>query len=227
MNCQSQKSLELSDKYYMINKSGFVEWTITNDSIFNKKLSSNFSSKRNKKVSYAIAEKINLEDRVVLLSKSDKNEESYTSVITLGSLDDKEHIIQVINSIDTTANIETLIKLNKKDKSTLVGFNLYTKDQIDSFKQLKPIENMSLNEFKIYLKKYYKKMKYAVPAFSKSRFKGVYGMSSSFNFQMVSQTLLEEGFNPVQNSKTTDALFKKYLENSEIKELIENLKKRE
>ena len=225
MNCQSKKNEDIQGIYYMINKSGFVEFTITNDSIFNRKLFPNFSHKRNKKTSRSIEKHVGLDDRVLLLSKSKKSDNQYTPIMTLARVNDKKHIKYVFNSIDTTANLETIIKLNKNDKRTLLGFNLYSKEQIQSFQRMKPIESMSLNEFKHYLKVLFGKMKLSVPEFSKSSLNGVYGMSSSFHFQMLTQTFLETGFNPVQNSKTTDVLFKKYFGNPEIKELMENLKK--
>ena len=225
MNCQSQPSEDILGEFYMVNKSGFVEWTITNDSLFNRQLFPDFRPKRNKKRSYFIDKQVPLDDRVLLLRKSKENDNLYTPIIVLALPKSEKHIQHVLNSIDTTANLETIIKLNKNDKRTLLGFNLYSKEQIGSFQQMKPTESMTLNEFKNYLKNYSEKMKLTTPAFLKSSFNGVYGASSSFNFQMVSQTLLKTGFNPVQTSETINTLFKKYFENPEIKELMKSLKK--
>lgn len=145
--------------------------------------------------------------------------------MTLSYTDKDNYIKQVVNSIDTIANLETIIRLNENDERPLIGFHWYSKEELVSLEKKKPIENMTLNEFKSFQKALFKKIKIALPEFLKSSFNGVYGMNSSFNFQMVLQTLLREGFNPIQNSKTIDALFKKYLENPEIKELMEDLKK--
>lgn len=223
MNCQSQKTEDVVGEFYVINRSGFVEITITKDSIFNRKLFPDFSNKRNKKRGNSIEKQAHVNDKVLLLKKDEENSELYTSVMTL--MHHEHYIKYVINNIDTTASLETIIKLNKNEKRSLLGFNLYSKEQIESFQQMKPIESMTLNEFKDFLKMFSKKMKAALHETSKSNFNGVYGGRSSLDFQIVTQTLLETGFNPVQNSTTINTLFKKYLENPEIKELMEQLKK--
>jgi len=225
--CQAQEPDSFLGTYYMINKSGFVEWTITKDSVFNQKLFPDFSKKRTKKTSFYIEKQIHLEDRILLVNKDDKNEALYKTQMTLGLEEKEKHIKFVLNAIDTTSNLKTIIKLNEEDTNLLLGFNLYTREQIDAFASMRPIESMTISEFKNYLKALFEKMKLATSEFSKSNYNGVYGMSSSFNFQMVCQVLSEIGFSPVQNSKTTDALFKKYMENPEIKELLKSLKNKQ
>lgn len=225
MNCQTQKTENLAGEFYMINKSGFSEFSITNDSIFNRKLFPNFTYKRSKRRGNYYEKQIHVNHKVLFLIQSDKKDESYTSLMTYAPHKNKKHIKWVINTIDTTANLETIIRITKNDKRPHVGFNLYSKEQIDSLKLMKPIDDMTLNEFKGFQIALFEKMKVAFPEFLKSSLNGVYGMSSSFNFQMVLQTLLEQGFSPVQTSTSSETLYKKYFDDPEIKELMEQLKK--
>ena len=61
-NCTSQTEQNVDGKWYMINKSGFVEWTISKDSLINRKLYPNFMRKGKGKFDYGISEKIKLAD---------------------------------------------------------------------------------------------------------------------------------------------------------------------
>ena len=56
----------------MINKSGFVEFTISKDSLFNQKLFPDFSSKRDKKRAVGIVKKVNLNDGILLIGENPK-----------------------------------------------------------------------------------------------------------------------------------------------------------
>ena len=72
-NCSAQKETGLKGKWYMINKSGFVEHTITDDSIFNSKLHSNFKKKSTHRFAKNFDKQIKLKDRVLFL-KVDKKD---------------------------------------------------------------------------------------------------------------------------------------------------------
>ena len=67
----------------MINKSGFVEWTITEDSLFNKKLYSDFNQKGKGGFAFGISKKIKLADRVLLIGENPKNPSEFYTIMTL------------------------------------------------------------------------------------------------------------------------------------------------
>lgn len=69
-NCSSENERNVDGKWYMINKSGFVEWTITKDSLINRKLYPNFMRKGKWKFDFGISEKIKLADRVLLIGEN-------------------------------------------------------------------------------------------------------------------------------------------------------------
>ncbi|WP_152537487.1 hypothetical protein [Aquimarina pacifica] len=92
-------------------------------------------------------------------------------------------------------------------------------------KTKKPIENMTTEDFKIYLELFSKNLKIAKTEYTKN-IKGYYGEASSFNFQIGLQTLLELGYNPIQDSNTINSMFSKFIENKEIKDFMKTLKEK-
>lgn len=225
MSCSSQKKQNVDGKWYMINKSGFVEFTITKDSLLNQKLFSDFRSKNNKKRAVKIDKKVFLKDRILILGENPKSSTEYYTLMTLIPSEDKNYIEYIWNGIDSITSVKTLIKLNESDNRQLLGYNLYTKEYLEALNKKESIENMTLEDFKKYLEIYLSNMKVVTTEYEKN-IKGYYGEASSFNFQISLQSLLQINYNPIQNSTTMNSLFMKYIENEEVKELLERLKEK-
>ncbi|AIZ42461.1 hypothetical protein M666_13275 [Cellulophaga baltica 18] len=209
----------------MINKSGFVEWTITKDSLLNKKLYPNFNQKGKGGFNYSISKKIKLEDRVLLIGKNPKNPAEFYTLMTLTSSEKDKSIKYVWNGIDSISNIKTITKLNQNDKRQLLGYDLYSKDYLETFKEKKSLDKMNLSDFKKYLKIYSKNLKVATEEYKKN-IKGYYGEASSFNYQITVSSLLELDYNPIQTSDSMNSLFKKFMENEEVKLLLKELREK-
>lgn len=222
-NCSSQSIKDVNGKLYMINKSGFVEITITKDSLFNQKLFSNFSPKRSKKRAVEIAERVHLKDRLLLLGESPKSKSEFQTIMTLVPSEKKSAMKLIWNGIDSISSVKTITKLNETDQRRLFGYDLYSRDQLESLKEKKPIEDMNLEDFKKYLEVYSQNLKVTAPEFRKNM-KASYGAASSFNYQISISSLLAIGYNPIQTSKAIDVVFAKYIENEEVKELLRKLK---
>lgn len=224
-NCSSQNERNVNGKWYMINKSGFVEFTITEDSLFNKKLFPNFSPKRSKKRATVISEKVNLKDRVLLLLENPKNKSEFYTLMTLVPSGNKNSLKYIYNGIDTLSSNQTIIKLNETDERRLLGHDLYSKEHLATFKEKKSIEKMNLEDFKKYLEIYSRNYKVASEEYRKN-IKGYYGEASSFNYQISISSLLEMDYNPIQTSKSINSVFEKYIENEEVKEFMKKLKEK-
>ncbi len=225
MNCFSQTEQNIDGKWYLINKSGYVEFTITKDSLINRKLFSNFKPKNNKKRAIKITEKILLKDRTLLLGENLEKSSEYYTIITLVASKDKNYAEYIWNGIDSIASIKTLTKINQNDNRQLLGYNLYKKEHLETLKRMKSIENMTLQDFKKYLETFSKNIKIAMTEYKKN-IKGYYGEASSFNFQIGLQSLLQIGYNPIQDSNTLNSIFEKFLRNKEIKEFMKTLKEK-
>ena len=224
-NCSSQNKQNVDGKWYMINKSGFVEWTITKDSLLNRKLYPNFIQKGKGGFDYSISKKIQLADRVLLISENPKNQSEFYTLMTLATSEKKKSVKYVWNGLDSISNIKTITKLNQNDKRQLLGYDLYSKEYLETFKEKKSIDSMTLSDFKKYLKIYIPNLKVASEEYKKN-IKGYYGETSSFNYQIIISSLLELDYNPIQTSTSMNTLFKKYMENEEVKELLKELKEK-
>ena len=221
-NCSSENERNVDGKWYMINKSGFVEWTITKDSLINRKLYPNFMRKGKWKFDFGISEKIKLADRVLLIGENPKNQSEFYTLMTLVTCENDKSLKYIWNGLDSISNVNTIRELNQNDNRQLLGYDLYSKEYLETFKEKKSIDEMTLSDFKKYLKIYIPNLKVATEEYKKN-VKGYYGEASSFNYQIIVSSLLELDYNPIQTSTSMNSLFKKYMENEEIKELLKEL----
>lgn len=222
-SCLSQNKQNIDGKWYLINKSGFVEFTITKDSLFNEKLFPNFSSKRDWKTAIAIPKRVILKDRILLIGENPKNPSQFYTVMTLVQSEDGESMKYIWNGIDSISTIEEITKLNESDNRQLLGYDLYTKEHLEALKEMKSIDEMNLHDFKNYLKIYFQHLK--ASEYGKN-LKGYYGEASSFNYQTGISSLLEMGYNPIQTSNSMNSLFAKFIEKDEVKEFMKKLKEK-
>ncbi|QRM89766.1 hypothetical protein FG167_11185 [Lacinutrix sp. WUR7] len=225
MNCSSQTEQNIDGKWYLINKSGFAEFTITKDSLINQKVFPNFDMKYKGRRAAKISKKVFLKDRILLLGENPKDSTEYYTLMTLVQSKDNNYLEYVWNGIDSISSIKTLTKINQNDNRELLGYNLYTKEYLETLRTKRSIENMTVEDFKKYLEIFSKNIKIATTEYKKN-IKGYYGEASSFNFQIGSQTLLELDYNPIQDSNTMNSMFSKFMENEEIKEFMKTLKEK-
>ena len=225
LNCSSQTEQNIDGKWYLINKSGFAEFTITKDSLINQKVFPNFEKKYKGRRAAKISKKVFLKDRILILGENPKNPQEHYTLMTLVPSKDKIYVEYIWNGIDSISSIKTLTKINQNDNRRLLGYNLYTKEYLEILKKKKPIDNMTIEDFKKYLELFSENLEVAMTEYKKN-IKGYYGEASSFNFQIGLQTLLELGYNPIQDSNTLNSMFLKFMENEEIKEFIKTLKEK-
>lgn len=209
----------------MINKSGFVEFTISKDSLFNEQLFTDFSTKRDRKRAVGIIEKVNLKDRILLIGQNPKNSAEFYTIMTLVPSKKGGSLKYIWNGIDSISTIKNITKLNQEDNRQLLGYDLYTKEYLKILKEKKSIDKMTLNDFKKYLEIYTRNLKTATAEYKKN-IKGYYGEASSFNYQISISSLLEMGYSPIQTSNSINSLFARYIENEEVKELMKKLKEK-
>jgi hypothetical protein len=207
----------------MVNRSGLIEMTITEDSIITRKLFPDFKVKENKNVeSIAYVEFVKLDDRILLIKKN--SETAKFTTITMANLSNKQ--CQIIwNVPDTvTTDVETLVEIHRNDNRKLFGYNMYSREYIDSLKKMKPIESMTLMEFQDFMSIYIRKIKETESDFE--IYNKAYLGFSSYNFQIISQSLLEFKVNPIQNIGTVDEIFKKYYNDPKVQLMVEESKKK-
>ena len=145
--------------------------------------------------------------------------------MTLVPSDNDKSLKFIWNGIDSISTIKIITKLNQDDNRQLQGYDLYSKKYLETFKEKKSIEKMTLDDFKKYLQIYTRNLKIATTEYKKNM-KGFYGEASSFNYQISISSLLELDYNPIQTSSSMNSLFAKYFEKEEVKELMKKLKEK-
>jgi len=208
----------------MVNRSGLIEFSITKDSIKNRQLFSDFTPKGKPGQSNGYIKTVKLNDRILVISKSQRDTTKF-SAMTLINLTDKKYFQMAWNIQDTLTNdIETLIQIHKNDRRQLFGYYVFSEHYVDSLKRMKSIDSLSLADFKKYLTVYLDKIKLTEK--DAEKYNTGYLSGFTYNFQLISQSLYDIGFNPLQNTMTIDPVYKKYYEDPEVKNILDNAKQK-
>ena len=144
---QDKEIPNLIGNWYMVNRSGLIEFSITKDSIKTRKVYSDLTPKEKRVQSFSYLKTVKLIDRILIVFKTDSLK---YSAMTIMNINEKKHFQLVWNSIDTSVNdIETLIEINKNDNKQLFGYYVFSEHYIDTLHQMKSIDSLSLSDFKI------------------------------------------------------------------------------
>lgn len=213
----------LEGKWYMINRSGLIEMNITKDSLSRRELNLKFLPKTGHERIDAYPIKIvKLADKILMISKSNGDSSKYSTTVVI-DYQGKKGFKMVWNGLDTSMReIDELIYLNKKDNRKLYGYSVFSEYYIDSLKQLKSIDSMTVEEFRRYAEIYVGKINLTRNEFAK--YNTGYA-SATYNFQLITQSLFDLGFNPIQNTTTVDAIYKKYMKDPEVVSIFNTMNK--
>ena len=219
-NCHSQ---DLVGKWYMVNRSGLVEFEITEDSLIKRKLFTNLEPKQTQvdRNSYIKVER--LDDKMLLIVNANTDTTKY-SAMTIINFEKGKWFQLVWNTLDTiTNNIEDLNFIHQQDKRQLYGYYVFSEEYLDSLKAMKEIDNITLEDFKKYAAVYVDKIKLTEDEFNKYN---IGYAAVTYNFQLISQSLLNIGYNPLQNTSTIEPVYQKYLDHPEVKVIFEKIKEK-
>ncbi|MDJ1497207.1 hypothetical protein QNI19_29990 [Cytophagaceae bacterium DM2B3-1] len=129
-------------------------------------------------------------------------------------------IMQLVwNGTDTSLTDKSeLMRIVKNNTKVLYGYNLYHSSSLDSLKKLKAVEKMSLEDFKAFAIVYVKKWNEIETEFDKINI----GYVAVFmNFQIITQSLLEIGYNPIHNETAIEVPFRKYSKHPQVKPIFD------
>ena len=215
-SCNSGKGL--AGTWYTQNHSGFIEITLTNDSILRRTMLLDFTPKPRREESTPYLKCVALKDRTLVITKARKDPEKYVAMVFFTN---SNGIMQATwNVPDTGTNtMDEIIELNKKEHGKLYGFNCYTRGQIDSLQKLKPVQSMSLTDFRRWVVRYTNKIK-ETKAETDKHLTG-YMAAWVDSWQLMTQSLLETGYNPFIYAEDMDSVGKKYDSDPEVKQLFE------
>ncbi|MEO0471984.1 MAG: hypothetical protein AAF206_20320 [Bacteroidota bacterium] len=216
-------SQDLIGKWYMMNRSGLIECEITEDSILTRQLFLDFKPKPKPGKAQAYFKTQNLGDRVLLITKAMKDTALFSAFVAT-NVENRKSFYLAWNVLDTaTTTIDALISIHQQDKRELSGFLFFHEDFIASLQKLRPIDAMTLQDFKKFAQNYVDRIKNTQEAFA--QYNTGY-IVITYNFQTMIQALFEIGYNPLQSMATLETPFVKFSTDPEVemiwKEVQEN-----
>ena len=155
---------------------------------------------------------INDKKKAILIVEDRSNGGLQYRAMTFFNINKNSSVELAANGITkATQTVKELIELAEKDTATLFGNIFFHCSRIEQFKKLKPLKTMTLNDFKAYLKMFIEK---------RDRYSYMERlMPGTFRDQIVNQTLIELGYNPMYRNDEEDRLFEKYLSDEEVAEI--------
>ncbi len=156
-----------------------------------------------------------LSGKFLIIFPDKRNNNQYIAM-TLFNFKDRESIEIAANGInEVTGTIDELIKLSSKDTTTLYGNIIYHEHFIPVLNKMKDVEQMTLQDFKIFLKNFIQK---------RNNFKDLKdNMVGTLTYQLITRTLCEMGYNPINGMGIVDRHFEKFIEDPEVKELLKDI----
>ena len=119
--------------------------------------------------------------------------------------------------------MEALIQKHKQDDRKLFGYYVFFESYMDTLQQMKSVDSLTLSDFKKYFRLYNKKI--TLTEKDSDIYNTGYLTVFSYNFQLISQSLYESGFNPLQTVSTIEPLYKKYKDNPEVQIMMQQSKR--
>jgi hypothetical protein len=211
-------------KWYMVTRNGLTEFNITDDSLISRQLYPDLRpmSARKENDILAFRRIATLNDRSLIIYRNKLDTTIYTAMTMFDVK--KDQVMKLAwNSPDTAlTDMDTLVMAHKASKKKLFGYTIYNEKQLPKIKQMKSINAMTLADFKKYANLYASKVLATWPAFEKK-----YNIGSAYmiyNYQLITQSIFETGFNPLVTSTELETVYKKYFNNPEVRKILEKTK---
>ena len=211
-------------KWYMVTRNGLTEFDITDDSLISRQLYPDMRpmSARKEKDVLAFRRIAPLNDRTLIINRNKLDTTLYTAM-TMFDIKKDQSMKLAWNGLDTALNdVDTLILAHKASKKKLFGYTIYNEKHLPKIKQMKSINVMTLTEFKKYANVYAGKVLASWPTFDKK-----YNIGNAYmiyNYQLITQSLFEAGFNPLVTSAELETVYKKYFNDPEVRKILEKTK---
>ncbi len=203
-------------KWYMVNRSGLIEFEITKDSLLSRSLFPDLTPKGGREASpYETI--VTLGTKALIISRANGDTTKYTAMVIFDISNDLFKMAW--NASDTVlSDIHALIEFHKADNKQLFGYYIYNERFLSRLNQMKDLRTMTLQDFKHYAEVYINKIESTNSASEK--FNEGYA-AVTYHFQLITQALFDSGFNPIQNNSAVVAVYKKYYDHPEVKDLMQ------
>jgi hypothetical protein len=214
------QSQTIIGKWYMVTRNGLTEFDITDDSLISRQLYPDMRpmSARREKDILAFRKIVPLNDRTLIINRN-KLDTTIHTAMTMFDIKKEQFMKLAWNGLDTAlTDIDTLVMAHKASKKKLFGYTIYNEKHLPKIKQMKSINAMTLADFKKYANLYAGKVLSTWPTFDKK-----YNIGSAYmiyNYQLITQSLFETGFNPIVTSAELETVYKKYFNDPEVRKIL-------
>ena len=201
----SGSAQDVLGRWYSIEDDGLIEINISIDSLKGQLFNTgqdNGSEKMNIKHSGIFT----IRDKSIIVIPDHKSSNSTTTyrALTIFNIKDRVSMEIAANGINTPAKtIDELVDLSKDHYGELFGHILFSSEYLSTLGQLKGLDLMSIEEFKLFLKNYVEE---------KERVKNREQlMPGTFQSQLITRSLIGMGFNPMNRKGWLDRFLEMYL----------------
>lgn len=220
---QTFDKAKLEGDWYSINKTGFLRMRIHNDTIESERLSFDLKPKAGGRVPLkSHLEKAAEMNKCIYIFAKQMDTTARIRVTTIINFVEGKQMDIALNGISKTfSTLEKAEAIIKKDTREKFGYTWYSQEEIERFKKLKPISSMKKAEFVVFIKDLYEERTENVKEVE-NKF-GTGGLNIYEN-QVIAQSLLKKGFNPINFQDEYDSIFKKFEDEKEVKEVLDKYK---
>ncbi|MFI5407250.1 MAG: hypothetical protein ACHQ1D_12170 [Nitrososphaerales archaeon] len=207
-------SQDILGKWFGISEKYLAEFTVDHDSVRVQMLDARQSAEGHERGNFKHSGIYNIKDKKIIVIVEVKNKEGIQyRAMTFFNIQKNSSIEMAANGVTrATKTIKELVDLSNQDTTKLLFGNVfYHKDRIQEFEKLKDLEAMSVDDFKIYLTDFVKKR----DSYSDMELL----MPGTFHDQIVNETLIQLGYNPLFRNDWENRFFEKYLSDKEVREI--------
>lgn len=213
-------SQDLEGKWYMVNRSGVIEFNVSEDSLTSEKLFVDLMPKRGIESQEKIVGKLTIDSlRIIIIQDGD----NYKPMTFISCKEDS--LVKLVWNLPDTSftEIKEIKQYYQSIDKELLGYNLFSKSYKTILEERKTPSTLTQEEFKDFLKNYILKSQNELV--ESDLFTTGYLGFSTYNHQIITQTLYELNYNPFQTSNSMEMNFRTYKDDPEIKEIIEEWRK--
>ncbi len=169
---------------------------------------------------FALAQTANLGDQQLLISPQGPADSTVYSALVLFDFVPNQRFQLAWNALDTTArNPLALLRLHQRNPHKLFGQYYYSARFIAALRRLRPLDEMTKPEFDRFFERYAAKVRQATREFEAHEPDYWYKFASQldgYTFTLNTQALYEEGFCPLQDTYTVQALYLRFYSAKQI-----------
>ncbi len=170
---------------------------------------------------FALTQTANLVDRQVLISPQGPADSTVYSALVLFDFVPNQRFQLAWNASDTTAAdpLALLRPHQRSPRKPLFGEYFYSARFIAALRRLRPLDEMTKPEFDRFFERYAEKVRQATREFEAHEPDYRYRFASQlegYTFTLNTQALYEEGFCPLQDTYTVQALYRRFYSEKQI-----------